>query len=157
MTGVALLPSDADTKLGDGALQTWRAPTPIVLSDGEFVRPDVVDALEAPPDDSAWHPNSPRTRLLVACLQAAKDIAVAARAINAGSPWRERRPVALLATPLVTLCDHTKDLYGQLRVSRTSKAAGPMPTRRCSAMRGAGSRSTLADRYEAFGTNVPVT
>jgi hypothetical protein len=110
---VRLLPTDADTRLSDGALQTWKPWTPIVLRDGQFVRPDVVDAIEAA-RENPWHPNSPRARLLVACVQAVKDITVAARAIDAENPWRERRPVALLATPLVTLCDHTKDLYGRL-------------------------------------------
>jgi len=111
---VALLPVDADTKLGASALNK-QGTTPIFLSDGKFLAPGVVDAIEGASQTSArWHPNSHRTRLLVACAHAAKDIETSARMIDANDPWKERRPIALLATPLVTLCDHTKSLYDHL-------------------------------------------
>jgi hypothetical protein len=110
----ALLPADADPKLGPLAFER-RGNTPILLEDGRFLAPGVVDLIEGTGRDSGqWHPNSHRTRLLVACAHAAKDIETCARGINLDDPWRERRPIALLATPLVTLCDHTKTLCDQL-------------------------------------------
>ncbi len=111
---VALLPSDADTKLAKAPFDSQKQ-TPILMPEGRFLRPGVVDALESGPSATEeWHPNSPRTRLLVGCVHACKDIAAYARGIDLDDPWREKRAVALVATPLVSLCDHTKALSAAL-------------------------------------------
>lgn len=111
---VALLPADADTRFGTGALGEQRE-IPILLHEGTLLAPGVVDAIESTSQSGGhWHPNSHRTRVLLACAHASKDIAVHARSIEVENPWRERRPIALLATPLVSLCDHTKDLYDRM-------------------------------------------
>ncbi len=114
---VALLPADADTKIAESALGVGarNAPIPIFMPDGQFLTPGVADALESTAENlGEWRPNSHRTRLLVACAHAAKDIETCARSIRPEAGWKEKRPIALLATPLLTLCNHTKDLADRL-------------------------------------------
>lgn len=111
-TEALLLPADADTTLSaDVALIKERIP--IVMPDGKFLAPGVHDAIESA-GEGQWLPNSTRTRLLLASVHAAKDLAIQARNIDLNDPWKEKRPIALLATPLLTLCDHTKALYDRL-------------------------------------------
>ncbi len=112
---IALLPADADTKIREGAMLVTKGPVPIFMHDGEFLSPGIVDLFEPKLDDAAtWYPNSHRTRLLVACGSAAKDIEALAPAIDPHRPWEKPRPIALLATPLINLCEHVKALCDRL-------------------------------------------
>ncbi len=122
---VALLPNDADTKFAKVAFDN-QTPIPIFMPNGRFLEPRVVDAIESTSHPSGeWHPNSHRTRLLLACAHACKDIATCARSIDAENPWKERRAVALLATPLISLCDHAKDLYAALGPEKEARRSWP--------------------------------
>jgi len=128
---IALLPADADTKLREGVLLRSQGSVPIFAPGGAFLAPGIVDPIESAVRgrESEWHPNSVRTRLLVGCSSAVKDIETLAGAIDVDHPWARPRPIALLATPLLNLCDHVKTLSDRLGRENEERACWPQADR----------------------------
>lgn len=82
--------------------------------------PGLYDPTEAPEPD-LWYPASPAAKLLVACLQACKDILRIGAILDQRRPSADRRGMTLLATPVMSLIDNTVVLHGLLgREDRTS-------------------------------------
>jgi hypothetical protein len=124
---VAILPADADVKWPAEAPATIGPKIPIVLGDdGAFVSSATVDAIETTDESHAlWQANSKRTRTLLACVHACKDIAVMARAVDMDNPWRVRRQVAILATPILSLVENTKALHALLGLASEERSHWP--------------------------------
>jgi hypothetical protein len=121
---ILLLPADADLKIETTGFSKTNLPMPIVFAseNNGMLNPGLRDPVEEDRRDR-WHPGSHRTRLLVACLLACKDITTIGRALNHAMPWQGRREIALLTTPLVSLCDNIKLLYDALGPAGGERAA----------------------------------
>lgn len=125
---VLLLPSDADLKIDTSRDISGGSALPIMFHDGDrgMLDPGLRDPVEGEEADR-WHPQSHRTRLLVACLLACKDICLIGATLDIANPRQARRSIALITTPLVSLCDNTKSLYDALGASSAERERASWP------------------------------
>ncbi len=72
--------------------------------------PGLYDPTEAPEPD-LWYPASPAAQLLVACLQACKDILRLGAVLDQRRPSADRRGMTLLSTPILSIVDNTVALH----------------------------------------------
>src|SRR5690606_17719785 len=71
------------------------------------------DPTESPGDDT-WRPSNESSSLLVACLEAVKDIDRSIAGLDREVPLADRRGLTMMVTPLVSLLDNLEKLRALL-------------------------------------------
>lgn len=84
--------------------------------------PGLYDPTEAPESDR-WFPEGQASFLLVACIQACKDILKIGGALDAARPSMDRRGLTLLATPVLSMVDNAVML--QRFLARKDRSSWP--------------------------------